>query len=265
MYTVGSPGGREWLAGDEVVRGRYHHITPDDAPRARLPSTGVVVVHGFGPPATYDHVDPDLVSRPLPWDAFLPAEGDTGGLDAADALTMLGRWHRPPTAMVAWMRELARAAGAPAVLYQCETSGGPPDHESALLVNEKEIAVVVCWDEPGGRAVWPADLQAPDPLQFLLRSLGAEPTGWYFEPHARDDLTGALPWDDPAADRLSLFRACVRGDLEAVDAVLRRGADLHGYPFESPLSAASDRGHTAVVERLRQAGDRRQEDVTPGQ
>lgn len=253
VYTVGSVNARRWLANDEVVRGSYHQIAPDDAPRARLPPDGLVVVHGFGPPTTYDRED---LPRRMPWDVFLPENAE--GLDeAAGALALLDIRFRPPSAMVGWMRGLARAAGAPAVLYQCEMSGGPPDHESALLVGQQAIALVQCWDEWGCRAVWPTDLKATDPLQFLLQWLGADPTGWFFEPHARGSLPGGLAWDDSVVERLSLFWACVRGDVGVVDGVLRRGADPHGYPLQSPVRLAAEHGHEAVAERLRHAGNAR--------
>jgi ankyrin repeat protein len=213
-----------------------------------------VVVHGFGPPLDSPGPRAELV----PWDAFWPPDGDVGCPDSADALALLDRWHRPPAAMVAWMRRLAHAAGAPAVLYQCEMSGGPPDHESALAVGEKEI-VVVSHEEGADCAIvrrqWgrSAQLAAPDPLRFMLRTLGAAPTRWQFEPHARSEMPDALHRDAPVLDRLSLFRACVRGDVGVVDALLRRGADPHGYVWPW-LFTACEQGHAGVVERLLHAG-----------
>ncbi len=239
LYTVATPYARRRLTRDEVVAGTWAHIAPRDAPDARLPREGLLVVHGFGPPWSHPHA---------PWDAFWPRTWLTG--DTVSGL--LDESHRPPAQLTAWMREFATGTGQPIALYQCEMSGGL-DLEIALVCDPGGDTLTLREDR--GTRQWHDGhwtRARHDPLQSMLRALRARPSGWVFPPHERP-LPDPLRPAAAVLRRASLQIAARDGAADAVRHLLARGADVTAYRW-GLLEAAAAGGSPDVVGRLAALG-----------
>jgi hypothetical protein len=224
LYTVDTAAARSRLTADELVRGVWAEVPASAAPDARLPASGLLVVHGFGP-------DP---CDGVPWDAFWPI----GPVDAVPA--EIGRldWrHRPPRNLVAWMRAFTTATGVPIALYECVMHGGDVDTEIAVVCDADTTTVADHRSSPDS------------PLLTMLRALGARPQRWQFAPH---EHAFAAPLELPIATlaRLSPTLAFRRDDLSIVNDLLARGAEVD----DRSLCDAAGHGNPAIVERLLRAG-----------
>jgi hypothetical protein len=233
LYTVATPHARRVLARDEVVAGTWAHLTPGDAPAAHLPRPGLLVVHGL-----------------RDWDAFWPRH--RLAVPAA-LLELFDDTHRPPAQLLAWMHEFTAATALPIALYQCEMSGGldleiafvtGPDGDTFTARSPTSPPFHGTREWHGGR--W--GRARTDPLQSMLRALGARPDGWVFPPHERP-LPNPLRPAAAVLRRHSLLAAAEAGDADRVRHLLLRGADPAHFR-RGLLPAAAAGGSPDAVGRL---------------
>lgn len=158
----------------EWVRQRFFGATRGDICHG-LPARGLLSVMPPISRSSYDvafqpqrahtaQVDDDYGDHPA-------TKWERAGLPGREPIAALGG-HEWPTGLHRVMSEIASATGETLVHYFCESSGGPPDYEAAVVVVPD--APVVLIEHGGGRR---------DPLIEALAYLDLVlPTG-FFAPH----------------------------------------------------------------------------------
>ena len=189
-------------------------------------------------------------------------------------LRVLLEWlgSRAPAPLLAdALREAARAGRTDAVAALLEAGADPDatdaEGRSALLVaawhgRARVVELLLAAgadaaarDHHGRSAAELARRAGMSGLARRLRGAGSPPASTPAEP-SRPEPAFLLARPDPDQGWPALSVAALRGDLPAVDALLRAGApvdavDAGGW---TPLARAAAAGHTAVVARLLEAG-----------